>query len=285
MRYVLALLIAAGACAAQPKDPCFAFGARGDICMVCQGKTTQLTHRGDVQSFAVSDGEASLAFVSGNPATATVVNLKTGAAKRVESVDGVVSTCGGILPIPLGASGSVPDLVTGAELTFAPYFRFRCSSDRHVVAGIAQHELWVGIPPATKVAASGEVHDLYFNVSPDGNKVAWFNDVRPLCVAAPPGHAECVQHETMSDPVSVNDAGELLAAAGTGRGCDYKTSYNFTPAKTANGGDDECLGIGYWKPGMPAIVFLQDIGRNPQWLRPETAKLLSEWAARQVKSR
>ncbi len=285
MRCLLALLTIAGACSAQPKDPCFAFEARGDISMVCQGKTTQLTHRGNVQSFAVSDEQASLAFVTGQPSTATVVNLKTGATKRVESVDGVVSTCGGILPIPLGATGSIQELVTGAELTFAPYFRFRCSSDRRVVAGIAQHELWAGVPPATKIAASGDVHDLYFNVSPDGSRIAWFNDVRPLCVAAPPGHAECVQHETMSDPVSVNDAGELLAAAGTGRGCDYKTSYNFTPAKTANGGDDECLGIGYWKAGMPAILFLQDIGRNPQWLRPEIAKLLSDWAARQVKSR
>jgi hypothetical protein len=284
VRRILALLILGGACCAQPKDPCFAFEATGDISVVCQGKTTQVTHRGDMQSFAVSDEQASLAFVAGKTATATVVNLKTGANRRVESVDGVVSTCGGILPIPLAASGTIHELVTGAELTFAPYFRFRCSSDRRVVAGITQHELYAGVPPATKIAAPGDVHDLYFNVSPDGSRIAWFNDVRPLCVVAPPGHAECVQHETMSDPVSVNDAGELLAAAGTGRGCDYKTSYNFTPAKTANGGDDECLGIGYWKPGMPAIVFLEEIGRNPQWLRPETAGLLVDWA-RQVKSR
>jgi hypothetical protein len=284
VRCLFALLMVAGACCAQPKDPCYAFEARGDISIVCQGRTAQVTHRGDIQSFAVSDEQASLAFVAGKAAAATVVNLKTGATKRVESVDGLVSTCGGILPIPLGATGSVREMVTGAELTFAPYFRFRCSSGRRVVAGITQHELYAGVPPATKIAASGEVHDLYFNVSPDGSRIAWFNDVRPLCVVSPPGHKECVEHETMSDPVSVNDAGEVLAAAGTGRGCDYKTSYNFTPAKTANGGDDECLGIGYWKPGMPAIVFLQEIGRNPQWLRPETAKLLSDWA-RQAKSK
>ena len=81
----------------------------------------------------------------------------------------------------------------------------------------------------------------------------------------------------MSDPVSVNDSGEVLAAAGTGKGCVYTTSYNFSPAKSPDAGDDECLGVGYWKPGLAAIVFLQDLGRNPQWLRPETAKLLVDW--------
>ena len=277
-------LIAACACFAQPKDPCYGFEARGDITVVCQGKTTQVTHRGDVQNFGVSEELSSLAYISGKEGTATVVNLKTGVSKRLERADGAVSSCGGLLPVPLGATASTREMVTGEELTFRPYARFRCSSDRKVVAGIAQHELFTGVPPATKLAASGDVDDLYFNVSPDGSKIAWFNSVRPLCVAAPPAKAECVEHETMSDPVSVNNDGELLAASGTGRGCDYKTSFNYSPAKAANGGDDECLGVGYWKPGMPAIVFLQDIGRNPQWLHPETARLLIEWS-RQSKAR
>ena len=284
MHCTLAVLLVAGACFAQPKEPCFAFEARGDISVVCQGKTTQVTHRGDVQNFAVSDELASFAYITGKVGTATVVNLKTGSTKRVESVDGLVDSCAGILPIPAGASSSVHELVTGAELTFPPYSRFRCSVDRRVVAGITQHDLYVGVPPATKIASAGDVHDLYFNVSPDGTKVAWFNDVRPLCVATPPAKAECVEHGTMSDPVSVNNAGELLAAAGTGRGCDYKNSFNYSPTKSPTGGDDECLGVGYWKPGMPAIVFLQDIGRNPQWIRPETAKLLVDWS-RQSRAR
>jgi hypothetical protein len=285
MRGTWAVLFLVGSCLAQPKEPCFAFEARGDISIVCQGKTTQITHRGDVQNFAVSDELASLAYITGKMGMATVVNLKTGATKRVEKVDGVVSSCGGILPIPAAASASTRDVVTGAELTFAPYSRFRCSTDRRTVAGITQHDLYAGLPPATKIAPSGEVHDLYFNVSPDGSKIAWFNDVRPLCVVAPPAKAQCVEHETMSDPVSVNDAGELLAAAGTGRGCDYKNSFNYSPSKSPAGGDDECLGIGYWNPGMPAIVFLKDIGRNPQWLQPETAKLLADWSSRQAKSK
>lgn len=284
MRRIVSVIFGAAACFAQPKEPCFAFLLKGDIDTVCQGKTTQVTHRGDIQNFAVSDELASLAYITGNAGAATVVNLKTGSSRRVEGVDGVVSSCGTILPIPVGASDSTPDLVTGTDLTFAPYSRFRCSSLRRIVAGITRHELYAGIPPSTKIATAGDVDDLYFNVSPDGTKIAWFNSVRPLCVVSGAGTKQCVEHETMSDPVSVNDAGELLAAAGTGRGCDYKTSYNFSPAKSANGGDDECLGIGYWKPGMPAIVFLQDIGRNPQWLRPESAKLLID-RSHQVKSK
>ncbi len=274
------LFVGAYACAAQPADPCYVFEAKGDVHLACQGKTTQITRRGDVQNFAVSNERASLAYVTGNAGAATVVDLKSGAVRHIERTDGAVASCGGILPVPLGATAATKEMVSGEELSFRPYSRFRCSADRKVVAGITQHELYVGVPPATKLAASGDVDDLYFNVSPDGSRVAWFNSVRPLCVAAPPAHADCVEHETMSDPVSVNDAGEVLAAAGTGKGCDYKTSFNYTPAKAPGGGDDECLGVGYWKPGMPAIIFLQEIGRNPQWLRPETARLLLAWSVR-----
>ncbi|HEY6344442.1 MAG TPA: hypothetical protein VIY49_23360 [Bryobacteraceae bacterium] len=278
MRCIFIIIAAAGVCLAQPNEPCFAYLLKGDITTVCQGKTTQVTHRGDIEHFAISDELASLAYVTGGEGVGTVVNLKTGSSNRVEGVDGVVSTCGGILPIPVGASASIRDVVTGTELTFAPYLRFRCSADRRIVVGMTRHELYQGVPPVTKVAAAGEVHDLYFNISPDGSKVAWFNDVRPLCVASGSGAARCVEHETMSDPVSVNDAGEVLAAAGTGKGCVYKTSYNFSPAKSPDAGDDECLGIGYWKPGMEAIVFLKELGRNPQWLQPETGKLLVDWS-------
>ncbi|HWC98922.1 MAG TPA: hypothetical protein VG456_19315 [Candidatus Sulfopaludibacter sp.] len=275
---LFAALAIAAACSAQPKEPCFAFLMKGDITAVCQGKTTQITHRGDVEHFAVSDEQAALAYISGGAGTATVINLKTAAVKRVSNVDEVVASCGGILPIPVGGSNTLHEVVTGAELTFAPYRRFRCSADRKTVVGMTSRELYEGLPPSTKIAPGTEVHDLYFNISPDGSKVAYFNDVKPLCIVSSPGAAKCVEHETMSDPVSVNDAGEVLAASGTGKGCVYKSAFNFTPAKTPDSGDDECLGVGYWKPGTPAIVFLQDIGRNPQWLRPETAALLVEWS-------
>ena len=282
-RFVLACAIAT-TCFAQPKEPCYAFLAKGDITVVCQGRTTQVTHKGDVEHFAASDEQSALAFISGGAGAATFVHLKAGTTKRIPNVDEVVASCGGILPIPVGGTPSVRELATGEELSFAPYRRFRCSSDRKKIVGIASRELYEGVPPATKVAPGTEVHDLYFNISPDGSKIVYYNDVKPLCVFTGAGSKQCVEHETMSDPVSVNDAGEVLAASGTGKGCVYKSAYNYTPAKAPDSGDDECLGVGYWKPGMQAIVFLQEIGRNPQWLRPETAALLVEWS-RQTKSR
>lgn len=276
MNRIFLVIAASGVCFAQPKDPCYVFLLKADISAVCQGKTTQITHRGDVQNFALSD--QSLAFITGGEGAAIVVNLKTGTRKRIEGADGLVSTCGGILPIPVGTSPSMREIVTGAELAFAPYSRFRCSADKRTIVGMTRKELYTGVPPATKIAGPGEFDDLYFNISPDGSKIAYFNSVKPLCVVSGSGAPKCVEHETMADPVSVNDAGETLTAAGTGKGCDYKTSFNFTPAKNSTAGDDECLGIGYWKPGMEAIVFLQEIGRNPQWIKPETARLLAAWS-------
>jgi hypothetical protein len=82
----------------------------------------------------------------------------------------------------------------------------------------------------------------------------------------------------MSDPVSVNNAGEILAAAGTGKGCYFKTSFNFAPPQKGETDNDECLGVGFWKPGLKAILFMEPIGHNPQWITPSTAELLVGWS-------
>jgi hypothetical protein len=274
VRCVCAILVVVGSGMAQPKDPCYAFLLKGDVTVVCEGKTARVTRRGDIHNFAVSNELATLAYITGSEGVATLVDLKTRASRKVQGADEVVSSCGGILPIPVGAGDATRELVSGAELSFPPFRRFRCSADRRSVVGISRRELYLG---ERKLAGPGDVHDLYFNISADGSKVAYFNDIKPLCVAAASAtEPRCVQHETMADPVSVNDAGETLTAAGTGKGCDYKNSFDFSPAKNPTAGDDECLGVGYWKPGMESIVFLQPVGRNPQWLKAETAKLLME---------
>lgn len=278
---------------ARPSQPCFAFLLRGDVTAVCQGRTTQITHRGDIEDFAVSAELSRLAyvtsqvisveqFVATSQYTASVVNLKTGEIKKVEGVDGVVATCGAIMPNQIGARNRTLEVVTGADVGFEPYVRFRCSSDRRVVAGVTPTgDLYEGVPPAVRLAGAADVYPHYFNVSPDGSKIAWFNDDRPLCVLARGGGmAECIEHSTIRDPVSVADSGEMLVATGTLHGCVYKTFYDFSPAPDGKFGDDECLGIGYWKPGMKSIVFLRPIGRNPQWLSPDVAGLLRRWAVR-----
>jgi hypothetical protein len=155
-----------------------------------------------------------------------------------------------------------------------------------VVAGITSDgdkksdrtDLYEGVPPSTRIAAAEDVHVHYFNVSPDGSRIAWFNDVRPLCVLSTPGQVQCADSSAKSDPVSVNNSGEVIAATGTGQGCFYRTPSNFSPPRSGERDNDECLGIGYWKGGLKSIVIIQSIGRNPQWISPQSAKLLSDWS-------
>lgn len=294
---LIVALLSAASSFAQSKSPCFAFLLRADVTIVCHGKTSQITHRRDIEDFAVSDELSSLAYVTSvvTPldkdrnevhSKTSVINLGTGDTKQVAGIEGIVSTCGGILPNQIGPGTSTRDVVTDEEVQFPPFVRFRCSSDRRVVAGITSEgsrdqmsDLYVGHPPAVKIAAAADVYVHFFNISPDGSKIAWFNDTRPLCVYSGPGSSRCVEHATIADPVSVNDSGEALVATGNGRGCVYKSPTNFRPARLG-AGDDECLGIGYWKPGMKSIVFLEAIGRTPQWIKPETAELLRRWSAR-----
>jgi len=295
----VALLTLAGTTFAQPKEPCLAYLLRADVTVLCANKTTQITHLHNIESFAVSEARMSFAFANSKATgrtqagatlayATTVIDLKTGNSKKVEGIDAVVSTCGGILPNQNAPRTSTRDVVTGEDLMLSPYVRFRCSADRRVVVGITKDgsakdqwsDLYEGLPPSVKIAPFADVDSYYFGVSSDGSKVAYYNDVRPLCVVSRPGTTQCVEHSTISDPVSVNDAGEVLVATGTGRGCDYRTSYDFSPAKSPTGVDDECLGVGYWKPGRKAIAFLVPLGRNPQWISPAIAASLIQWSVK-----
>lgn len=282
----------------QPKMPCFAFLLKADVTLVCNGETSRITYFANIEHFAVSDDSSAFAWVTSRPKrlnavtsevtyTTIVVNLKTGSRRQIHVGNGVVASCGGILPNAVG-EGSLTslDVVTGSSISFPPYAFFRCSADRRVIAGVpgkgSAVQPWSGrfrgVPPSAKLAIGADVYPHYFNMSPDGSKIAWFNDFKPLCVLSGSSPASCVDHSTITDPVSVNDGGELLVTTGTGKGCDYKNSFNFSPARNGVNGNDECLGIGYWKAGLKSIALLQTIGRNPQWLSPATANLLRSWS-------
>jgi hypothetical protein len=306
--FIVAVVSVPVACFGQSKDhPCFAFLLKGDVISVCEGKTSQITHRGDIENFAVSDELLSLAYTTSRitkrgatssfvATTVTVADLKTGTSKQFHGVHtiGVVSSCGRILEIEVGSGQPTStDVVTGEILSFAPYVFFRCSADRRVVPGVLpdpansnKHgDLYFGVHPTTKIAAADDVYPHFFNVSPDGTKIAWFNDVRPLCIVSLPGQAQCVDHSSMGDPVSVSNFGEVLVADGTGKGCFYKNFWDFSPPRDGETANDECLGIGYWKPSLKSIKFLEPIGRNPQWLGSGAAGLLNKWSAQQPRSR
>jgi hypothetical protein len=143
--------------------------------------------------------------------------------------------------------------------------------------------LYEGNPPRTEIAAA-ERFDVYrFNVSPDGSRTVYYTDLRPLCVWPSSGPAQCVaDHGTLADMPSVSDAGKVLVATGTGQECFYKSQYDFFPRRFRGATDDsrdECMGIGYWKPGLKSLDIIEPLGRSPQWINPATAALLRAWSA------
>jgi hypothetical protein len=72
-----------------------------------------------------------------------------------------------------------------------------------------------------------------------------------------------------------------LIPRGTGQECFYKTSSDFAPRRFPGATDesrDECLGIGYWKPGLRSIEIIEPLGLNPQWITQTVADLLRKWS-------
>jgi hypothetical protein len=271
------------------------------VFVTCEGSTTQITHREDLESFAVSDEQAVLVYttsgaikgttaVTWTQSIADLVDLKSGSTRTMRSPGWVVATCGGVLPLraPRWVGKSARDLLSGDELSFAPYLRFRCSTDRAAVVGADKDQggdLFLGLSRERRLAEAQTRYTLYFfDMSPNGSKVAYYglpNDSVCLYSAGEP--TECVGNNNRPAGLpSVNNSGEVLVAVGTGQGCHYRGSFYFSPdllpGATSN---DECLGIGYWQPGLETIELIEPLGRDPQWISPATAKLLRDWAARQ----
>jgi hypothetical protein len=297
--FVVLGLVETGDCFSLTPKPCFAFLLRGDVVVTCEDKRTQITHRGDVDQFAVSNERSTLAFVTTQTVkqtqgvtevayTNTLLDLQSKTLKRLVGENSVVSTCGGIFwtnDLMRHGSGT-RDLITGDEIVTPPYKWFRCSADRKVVVGITENfagDLFEGIPPHTKVAPADSIYFRVFNISADGSTVAYVSDSRPLCVFSSGGPTQCAPEKTVDavrDTLSVNDSGEVLVATHTAQECFYVSSSNFSATRVYGTGQDLCLGVGYWKPGLKTIRVLEPIGRNPQWISQGTAKLLRDWAAR-----
>jgi hypothetical protein len=293
----LLLVIAAAFSWGQQREPCFAFLLRGDVAVVCDGGTTQITHRGDTEEFAVSDETAGFAFTTFrierrtaetiiSADRTTVIDLKSNERKVRDGAKGIVSTCGHILSLSTRTVGaSFRDLLTGDELAFQPYRWFRCSADRQTVVGTTMNpggELYEGVPPQTKIAEAGAFSAYEFSVSPNGTRIAYHG--KRLCVFSAPGSTQCIEsRRSLSGAPSVNDSGEVLISISTDQECFYKTSYDFSPTRFAGATDesrDTCLAIGHWVPGAQSIRIIEPLGRDPQWIRPATAELLLAWSAR-----
>jgi hypothetical protein len=292
----------AGSCFGQVQKPCFAFLLKGDVSVSCDGQRTQVTRRGDIDQLAVSDDLLSLGFVTSRITkrtaisadaayTTTLIDLKSEKVKTRVGPNSVISTCGGIFwgIDETRQHSDTRNLVTGDQIATPPYNWFRCSADRRVVVGIAKDSggaLYEGVPPQIKIAPGGTRFGYTFNLSADGSKVVYATDSSPLCVFSSSGPTQCAAEEAMDtfrDVLSVNNTGEVLVATHTEQGCFYKSPSNFSPTRTPGAGQDACLGIGYWKPGLKTIEIIEPLGRNPQWISPTTAKLMREWAAHEAR--
>ena len=285
-------------CAAQAAPPaCFAFLTRGNVTIDCEGQTTQITRRGDIEQFAVSDEKITLGFVTSKIVkktateadtvyTTTLADLGSGRLTEITGQNALVSTCGGIFWLYDASRQRLGrfDLTSGAEVMMPPNSWFRCSDDRNVVVGTSSKsgtDLLETAPTNAKIAREGSFNFYQFNVSAKGRNIVYTAAGRPLCVFEFPGPSKCTDLENGTPDVpSVNEAGEVLVSVQTDEECFYKSPSDFTATRIPGAGRDACLGIGYWKPTMRSVTVIEPLGRNPQWISPATAALLRNWSAR-----
>jgi len=284
--------------AGEPETLCFAYIVRGDVILRCGGSKTQLTAIRGIRGFAVGDEHWSYEpkwrlLASGETSSMTyVIDLRTGSRKDNVDVSDVVRSCGTFYALPrFPVDGVRLDLITGEMIAFPPYETFLCSADRKTVIGMTDYKesaLTLGVPPSITIAPAKKFDRLGFAVSPNGKNIAYYSDRGILCVYIHPGTTHCARmQESLVGRPSVNDAGEVLVSAGSLEECYYAGWRDFFP-KPRQGDDqedrDQCLTVGYWKPGLDSIRIIEPLGAEPQWVSPHAARLLRELARRNNRS-
>lgn len=289
--------------ASEPEAACFAFIKEGNIFVRCGGPFEAITTRGDIGSFAVSKEQAALAYVTSatttqTPVTSTkvfstsVIDLKTGTRRLVTGGRELMSTCGGITYVWNSLTGKtgVTDIVGGQSFDALGYSWFRCSSDKNTTVGVVRKGEPLKsdrlFPAANRVshleiAPASAFTSQYFNISPDGSQIAYVGDHKPICLSDTFGSRTCTDFEVnIVDVPSVSNNGAVLAAVSTEDECIFKSPWNFarTSSPTVEGSRDACVAVGYWKPGSHQLQIVAPLGRAPQSLDPELARLLTESA-------
>ncbi len=151
LRSFVLVLAMAGACFGQARKACFAFMLKGDVSVSCEGQKSRVTHRVDIEDFAISDELSSLGFVTSRITrrtassedvvyTTTLIDLKSGKEEALDGETRVVSTCGGIFwaSDERRQHSGTRNLVTGEEISMPSYNWFRCSADKRVVVGMVK---------------------------------------------------------------------------------------------------------------------------------------------------
>ena len=282
----------------RANELCYSFLFHGDVITRCNGRLRQITFTGDVLSFSIDDGGQFLATthirdwknVSGGAAMVKVANLETGVLREVPNTGVVIPSCGTLVLLNYRTREFESHDLEQSPLVLlgAPLSSVRCSSDRSVVVGQLPgrprgypQQLFRHPDLERSVGTSGPEE---FNISPDGLHVAYYGSELCLRVLAESA-ALCADVGTnMNDTPSVKNGGEVLVGFGDyeGRGCFYKTPTNFDTRKLPGRpfGEDACVSIGYWHPGLTRIQTLEPIGRNPQWISESTALKIRIWGER-----
>lgn len=284
--------------AAVGKTLCYAFLREGDVWTACNGRPAkvQLKAAGTVMHYAVSSNGANLALlldvskpdergiVGKNLVMASLGSLSESPAKSTEW-QFIRATCGTILGYNAG-NWSATDIFNGKTIEYPPDRAFRCDASRSVVMGwndvhIMSTELLLRVRGRAdeKIAASVN-GGMDFDVSENGAYAAYYSAKAPkpsqLCVVKIHGGVDaCVAEghdEAGLDGMSLSNTGGVLYAGHTGESCYYKDMQHFgTKSLPGYTGQDSCLGIYYWRTGMPKTTLVEEIGRYPQWISARTA--------------
>lgn len=279
------------------KDLCYAFLHGDGIWTVCKGVRTRIYRSPHIFDLAISTDGAFLAFLNQESAPQNGVKLTSNlvtaslspgfkTTKREVGFRSLAATCGTILGFRVGVGKTSPeDLRSGRMLEFSQKSIFRCSSDQKVVVG------WGGAPRTTQMTgnlvinADGKEEQslpVYllsgsdFGVSPNGKYVGYFqlqstdgHNISQFCLLGRPGSTSCASSlDTGGSPeISVSDTGEVLVLIELDEDC----------------GGTPCRGIEYWRPGLPEREILErHDSYAPQWITPEVAVRLREWASSHV---
>jgi hypothetical protein len=284
------------------KTLCYAFLREGDVWTACNGKRqkVQLKAAGTVMHYAVSSNGANLALLLDRSKpdqrgivvkNLVVASLRSPAEVPVKSTEWqfVRATCGTILGYSPG-SWLATDIFTGKAVEYPPDRAFRCDAWRNVVVGwndvhIMSTELLLRVhamPDRTIAAFVNGGMD--FDVSENGAYAAYYStrggNPSQLCVLKIHGGAEaCVAEghdEAGLDGMSLSNTGGVLYAGHTGESCYYKDMQHFgTKLLPGYTGQDSCLGIYYWRSGMPKTAPVEEIGRYPQWIPRRAAMAIA----------
>jgi hypothetical protein len=301
---------------ANRPDLCYAFLRDGDLWTVCQGKREHIALGGRVFHYAVSTDGSFLAIVKEISwsvqkgvvkSESILISLKapfktTTTEAESSNLPDLRATCGTILIY--NGDWSAVDILSGKPLGFPPNKVFHCSSDRRVIVGwasILTVEFSRGFFPGANLSVNVNGEEtkplpIYFmtqghgfDVSPNGEHLAYFRvagiespESVQLCTMKIAGQPTCVEenHAEGSDGVSLSNLGGVLYTGETEGECFYKDEQHSARKRLpgySEGGP--CNGIYFWHPGMQSPVLMEDLSRHPQWIAPEVAARLHEWAA------